>query len=453
MKKLNEKMRLAAVALARKSFQKSKSTTTLFRFVKTLPTISGMKDKFFNENNTLSFIVKDLLPLNTWHVLDRLCTKLKIAILLCRVGAHFRNFEDKSSAYRNVKDLLEEAEEYQREDGGLNDVDKKLSEILLYDFAAEVQEVQNWVQCDICSRWREVPKNVTLQSNKEWRCSMATWTRFVCKDNAAVVENTQLVEEKREPLMKSKRKRSSRGRRRRIVDTDEEENHEPLKTVPENKRRRRVTAPFEHPKSKPINILVPPNAKPNSIVQFSYGGETFSVPVPDKLELKRTNRTLTVDLESSSSPPLDKSTIPKKKKKKKKPKTKRKILNETATKSQNQNESSKEDEDDSAYIEREVLRCLADPTFPSFVARIGGIIQRVKENAISVLDQPSQRSSDDVIQHTPSKGSSDDGIQHKPSTPKDSKKDFDDRVKKKEEELCSSPEMIRVSNVPEHLFS
>ena len=106
----------------------------------------------------------------------------------------FETSEDKSSAYRNVKDLLEEAEEYQREDGGLKDVDKKLSEILLYDFAAEVQEVQNWVQCDICSRWREVPKNVTLQSNKEWRCSMATWTRFVCKDNAAVVENTQLVE-------------------------------------------------------------------------------------------------------------------------------------------------------------------------------------------------------------------------------------------------------------------
>ena len=130
-------------------------------------------------------------------------------------------------------------------------------------------------------------------------------------------------------------------------------------------------------------------------------------------------------------------------------------MSDTATKSQNQNESSKDDEDDSAYIEREVLRCLADPTFPSFVARIGGIIQRVKENAISVLDQPSQRSSDDAIQHTPSKGSSDDGIQHKPSkntTPKDSKKDFDDRVKKKEE-LCSSPEMIRVSNVPENLFS
>ena len=104
------------------------------------------------------------------------------------------------------------------------------------------------------------------------------------------------LKEKREPLMKSKRKRSSRGRRRRIVDTDEE-NHEPLKTVPENKRRKRVSAPFEHPKSKSVNILVPPNAKPNSIVQFSYGGETFSVPVPDKLELKRTNRTLTVDLE------------------------------------------------------------------------------------------------------------------------------------------------------------
>ena len=67
-------------------------------------------------------------------------------------------------------------------------------------------------------------------------------------------------------------------------------------------------------------------------------------------------------------------------------------------------------------------------TFPSFVARIGGIIQRVKENAISVLDQSSQRSSGDGIQHTPSKGSSDDGIQHKPSTPKDSKKDFDDRT-------------------------
>ena len=107
------------------------------------------------------------------------------------------------------------------------------------------------------------------------------------------------------------------------MPTDEEENHEPLKTVPENKRRRRVSAPFEHPKSKSINILVPPNAKPNSIVQFSYGGETFSVPVPDKLELKRTNRTLTVDLESSSSPPLDKSTIMKKKKKKKKKKQKK----------------------------------------------------------------------------------------------------------------------------------
>ena len=434
MKKLNEKMRLAAVALAGKSFQKSRSTTTLFRFVKTLPTISGMKDMFFNENNTLSFIVKDLLPLNTWHVLDRACTKLKIAILLCRVRAHFRNFEDKSSVYRNVKDLLEEAEEYQRENGGLKDVDKKLSEILSYDFAAEVQEVQDWVQCDICSRWREVPKHVTLQSNKEWRCSMATWTRFVCKDTVDVVENTQqLVKGKREPLMKSKRKRSRRGRRRRIVDTDEEENHEPLKTVPENKRRRRVSAPFEHPKSKSINILVPPNAMPNSVVQFSYGGKTFSVPVPDELESKRTNRTRTVDLETS--PPLDKSTIMKKKKKKKKKKQKTmgKILSDTATKSQNQNESSKEDEDDSAYIEREVLRCLADPTFPSFVARIGGIIQRVKQNAISVLDQPS---SNDGIQHTPSKNTTIDG----------SKNDFDDHVKKKKEVLCSSPEMIRISN-------
>ena len=440
-KKLNEKLRLAALALAGKSFPKSPSTRALFEFCRDLPVFSRKKDKFFNESKTSAFIVQELLPLNTFHVIDRMCPKLKLAITLSRIGAHFRNFENESKVYRDVLHLLEEAETFQRENGGMTNTNEKEAKIVSYNFADEVVESQEWVQCDVCNRWREVPKNVTLQSNADWRCNMATWTTFSCIDNcnADVIATKTPFEEKSELSVKKKRKRSDRRRRDAVEKGGEivaikDAAHMPSRTI-QVKRKKSVSSPSSHTKREYVNILVPAEAMPNSMLQFSYGGKTFSVPVPDELELKRTNRLLKVDVETCAP---RKSTVSKKKKRK----SKRKIVSEVINQSENNNTKSSMEEDEGMYIEREVLRCLADPTFPCFIAHVGGIIQRVKQNAISVLDSGFKGSWSDHNQQSVSQNTAN---MTKKEIKNVEKKNDEGDVYNDENLLCRSPELIRVS--------
>ena len=142
--RLNEKLRLAVVALAGSPvFKKIHSTTALFKFLEDIPKISSeMKDKL-SIGKTTTFIVQKLLPLRTWHTINKL-VKSEIALLLCRVGAHFQNFQKGHASLTGLRDvmhLLEEAETFQRENGMLKNLKSHLQKLASYNFEREVENV------------------------------------------------------------------------------------------------------------------------------------------------------------------------------------------------------------------------------------------------------------------------------------------------------------------------
>ena len=41
--------------------------------------------------------------------------------------------------------------------------------------AQDLNEVQDWIQCDTCDKWRKVGRGVILKEGDPWFCSLNTW--------------------------------------------------------------------------------------------------------------------------------------------------------------------------------------------------------------------------------------------------------------------------------------
>ena len=239
---------------------------------------------------------------------------------------------------------------------------------------------------------------------------MATWTRLRCDGEKEKLqdESTSGGRNKRSRVVWL---RSGRSKKNEINDDDHDDDdedddddndvdlvvyHDMTQAADSIPLRKKVHASTQFHQRKRVSIVVPPDARPNSNIKFTFQGKQFTVTVPDELELKRTNRTLTVDLESI------------KKTKKKKKKKKRRVATEIdsskvvvsaslepqsgkETKPDNTKPEDENDENHNVFIRREIMRCLTDPNFPSFVAHVGGFLEQIKRNSTTLLKLETQQ--------------------------------------------------------------